>query len=266
MERNMAFKVQVGPPQISIHQGQTILITELDGQINWPSDKGLSDRKAFMPAAGLPWFVAPFGRDALIVSLQNIFIYRHLARGALEFLGCLQATDDDPYRDAEPAKRHDNAIIALGFKRYGFNAEAAQIAHDISKAASHFQLNQLPELYTAFQRDETTFAVQYIGANVPQARAAGSAFMLTQAMLGFMPDASNNKLYVDPSLPSWLPDLTIQDIRLGHHTLTIRFWLAAGETHFEVLNGDPNVVERRQFQSNFAAWTETADALHQNQI
>jgi hypothetical protein len=41
MERNMAFKVQVGPPQISIHQGQTILISELDGQINWPSDKGL---------------------------------------------------------------------------------------------------------------------------------------------------------------------------------------------------------------------------------
>ena len=37
----MAFKVQVGPPQISIHQGQTILISELDGQINWPSDKGL---------------------------------------------------------------------------------------------------------------------------------------------------------------------------------------------------------------------------------
>jgi hypothetical protein len=37
----MAFKVQVGPPQISIHQGQTVLITEQDGQINWPSDKGL---------------------------------------------------------------------------------------------------------------------------------------------------------------------------------------------------------------------------------
>ena len=37
----MAFKVQIGPPQISIHQDQTILISELDGQINWPSDKGL---------------------------------------------------------------------------------------------------------------------------------------------------------------------------------------------------------------------------------
>jgi glycogen debranching enzyme len=356
------------------------------------------DRKAFLPAAGLPWFVAPFGRDSLIASLQNILIYPQFARGALDFLGSLQATEDDPYRDAEPGKifhelrygelahfkliphtpyygtadatplylttlhsawratgdktllerhletaegclswideygdsdgdgfqeyqtrspdgyenmawkdsgdavvypdgslvkgpkalcelqgyvygawvrmaeifdalgkrdrarelrtkaaalferfntafwddelsfyayaldgqknkvltvasnaghclwsgivppdrakkvvdrlmasdmwtgwgirtlaathpafnpynyqtgsvwPHDNAMIAMGFKYYGFGLEAARIAHDISKAASHFLLNQLPELYTAFQRDETNFPVQYIGA------------------------------------------------------------------------------------------------------
>ena len=29
----MAFKVQVGPPQIAIHQGQTVLVTDLDGTI-----------------------------------------------------------------------------------------------------------------------------------------------------------------------------------------------------------------------------------------
>jgi hypothetical protein len=37
----MPFRVQVGPPQIAIHQGQTVLVSEPDGQINWPSDKGL---------------------------------------------------------------------------------------------------------------------------------------------------------------------------------------------------------------------------------
>jgi hypothetical protein len=37
----MPFKVQVGPPQIAIHQGQTVLISELNGQINWPSEKDL---------------------------------------------------------------------------------------------------------------------------------------------------------------------------------------------------------------------------------
>jgi glycogen debranching enzyme len=37
----MAFKIQVGPPQIAIHQGQTVLVTDLDGSITWPSEKGL---------------------------------------------------------------------------------------------------------------------------------------------------------------------------------------------------------------------------------
>jgi glycogen debranching enzyme len=95
----------------------------------------------------------------------------------------------------------------MGFKLYGFGAEVARIAHDTSMAATHFLLNQLPELYTAFARDETTFPVQYIGANVPQAWAAGSAFMLTQALLGFLPDAPRNKLYVDPPCRCGCPTL-----------------------------------------------------------
>ena len=37
----MPFLVQIGPPQISIHQGQTVLISDPDGQINWPSERGL---------------------------------------------------------------------------------------------------------------------------------------------------------------------------------------------------------------------------------
>ena len=37
----MSFKVPVGPSQIAIYQGQTVLVTGLDGQITWPSEKGL---------------------------------------------------------------------------------------------------------------------------------------------------------------------------------------------------------------------------------
>src|SRR6185437_2246368 len=37
----MSFKVQVGPAQIAIRQGQTVLLTEQDRQINWPSKRGL---------------------------------------------------------------------------------------------------------------------------------------------------------------------------------------------------------------------------------
>ena len=146
---------------------------------------------------------------------------------------------------------HDNAIIALGFKRYGFGAEAARIARDISDAASHFLFNQLPELYTTIERDETSFPVQYLGANVPQAWAAGSVFTLMQAMLGFMPDAPRGKLYVDPLLPAWLPDLTVLDLRVGRHRFDIRFWRDGEETQFEVLKGDPKAVERSSFGAQF---------------
>jgi len=437
-----------------------------------------TDHMVFIPAAGLPWFVAPFGRDSLVVSLQNILIYPEFARGALEILGALQAQQDDPYRDAEPGKilhemrygelahfkliphtpyygtadatslylitlhaawratgdqelleqhlqraegclawidkygdrdgdgfqeyqtrssagyenmgwkdsgdsvmypdgsqvkgpkalcelqgyvynawirmadvfdtlgkadratelrakaaalfacfneafwdeefgfyayaldgeknkvltvasnpghclwsgivprerakkvvdrlmapdmstgwgirtlsadnpafnpynyqtgsvwPHDNAIIAMGFKYYGFHAEAARVAYDVSVAASHFLLNQLPELYTAPDRSESNFPVQYLGANVPQAWAAGSVFMLTQALLGFLPDAPRNKLYIDPYLPLWLPDLTMHDLRIGKHKLDIRFWRDGEETAFDVTKGDPSLVER----------------------
>jgi glycogen debranching enzyme len=154
---------------------------------------------------------------------------------------------------------HDNAFIAMGFKLYGFCAEAAQIAHDISKAASYFRLNQLPELYTAFPREETNFPVQYIGANVPQAWAAGSAFMLTQALLGFLPDAPRNKLYIDPSLPKWLPDLAVYDLRIGKHKFDIRFWREGEETAFEVIKGDPKLVERCDLMSRVAQLRTVSD-------
>ncbi|MBV8377073.1 MAG: amylo-alpha-1,6-glucosidase [Verrucomicrobia bacterium] len=139
---------------------------------------------------------------------------------------------------------HDNSIIAMGFKSYGFAAEAAQIVNDICEAASHFLLKQLPELYTAFERNEMNFPVQYIGANVPQAWAAGSAFMLMQALLGFLPDAPHKKLYVDPLLPAWLPDLTVQDLRIGKHKFDIHFRREGERTEFEVLKGDAKMVER----------------------
>jgi hypothetical protein len=138
---------------------------------------------------------------------------------------------------------HDNSLIALGMRRYGFAAEAAAVARDISRAASHFLLNQLPELYGGLQRDATSFPVQYLGANVPQAWAAGAPFMLLQAMLGLQQDAPRGKLYVDPALPDWLPDVTLTDLRLGRRRFDIRFWRDGKHTLFKVLTGKRDAVE-----------------------
>ena len=142
---------------------------------------------------------------------------------------------------------HDNSLIALGFKRYGFATEAGQIARDISRAAGHFLLNQLPELYSGVQRGDSDFPVQYLGANVPQAWAAGSVFALLQALLGISLDAPRGKIFVDPVLPSWLPDITLLDLRLGRRSLDIRFWREGEVTRYEVIRGNADIVEQRPF-------------------
>ena len=139
---------------------------------------------------------------------------------------------------------HDNGIIALGFRRYGFAAEAGQIARDLNEAASHFLLNQMPELYAGLQREPTGFPVQYVGANVPQAWAAGSVFMTLRAMLGLRPDAPHGKLGLAPMLPRWLPDLTLHGLRLGEQSFDIRFTRHEDGTVFEVLHGNAGAVVR----------------------
>ena len=119
---------------------------------------------------------------------------------------------------------HDNGIIALGFKRYGFTAEAARVARDISEAASSFMYYRLPELYAGVERRPGTFPVLYKQANVPQAWAAGSVFHLLQAILGLRGDAPRGRLYVDPELPRWLPEITLHGLAIGEARVDLRFW------------------------------------------
>jgi len=145
---------------------------------------------------------------------------------------------------------HDNSLIALGFKRYGFAADVAAIARGISEAASHFESNQLPELYAGIDRSESPFPVQYLGANVPQAWAAGSAFALLQAILGIEQDAPNERLWIDPALPPWLPDITLINVPLGAERFTLHFTRDGDSTSCDVTDGDPARVRRRKFMSS----------------
>jgi glycogen debranching enzyme len=55
-------------------------------------------------AAGVPWFTTLFGRDALITAFQSLAFRPQLAVETLEVLAAYQATEDDPWRDAEPGK------------------------------------------------------------------------------------------------------------------------------------------------------------------
>jgi len=57
-----------------------------------------------VPYAGIPWYVAPFGRDALVTALQVLPFAPGIARGTLRFLARHQAKADDPFTDQEPGK------------------------------------------------------------------------------------------------------------------------------------------------------------------
>jgi glycogen debranching enzyme len=75
-------------------------------------DRGSRDLRALMnhtphgdiPAAGIPWFVAPFGRDALMAGHQMLMINPDMARSVLEVLAAEQGTEVDTWRDEEPGK------------------------------------------------------------------------------------------------------------------------------------------------------------------
>ena len=75
-----------------------------------------------IPAAGIPWFIAPFGRDSLIVALQTMHVYPERVWATLNVLAANQGTKIDPWREEEPGK-------ILHEMRYGDMARTGQAPH-----------------------------------------------------------------------------------------------------------------------------------------
>ncbi|MDP9327317.1 MAG: amylo-alpha-1,6-glucosidase [Actinomycetota bacterium] len=75
-----------------------------------------------MLAAGIPWYVTLFGRDAMIAAHQLLSVNPILARDTLELLARYQGTREDPWRDEEPGK-------ILHEIRHGELAGAGAIPH-----------------------------------------------------------------------------------------------------------------------------------------
>ena len=116
---------------------------------------------------------------------------------------------------------HDNAIVAAGLRSYGFDSEAARVARAIFEAADRFEARRLPELFSGLARDTGGFPVQYLGANVPQAWAAGSVIHLITTLLGLEADAPNHRLLIRPCLPDWLGQVELRNLRVGSAALDV---------------------------------------------
>jgi hypothetical protein len=59
--------------------------------------------------------------------------------------------------------------------------------------------------------------------------------LIIQAMLGIFPYAPAKLLLLDPHLPEWLPEITLERLRVGEATINLSFTRTAeGETEFEI--------------------------------
>jgi glycogen debranching enzyme len=112
---------------------------------------------------------------------------------------------------------HDNALIALGMKRAGADHAAREVASQVLEAGLRFPASRLPELWCGFARDRRyrSTPAQYPVSCSPQAWAAGSAFMLLQALLGLEADAFERVVRLKPVLPNWLGRVSFRKMRVA---------------------------------------------------
>jgi len=119
----------------------------------------------------------------------------------------------------------ESATFAQGFTRYACWEELDRFAEGIFASTELFIENRLPEAIGGLQRDAAhPHPGIYPEACDPQGWSASMIVMMLQSLLGIFPLAPLGVLLVDPHLPSWLPDVRLEGIRVGDTRLDLDFW------------------------------------------
>jgi glycogen debranching enzyme len=117
---------------------------------------------------------------------------------------------------------HDNALIAMGFARYGLQHQAEKLLNGLFDASLYMDLRRMPELFCGFARRDCEGPTRYPVACAPQAWAAGSPFLLLQACLGLTIDAPRAQIrFFRPYLPESIERLWIENLRAGSATVDL---------------------------------------------
>jgi len=88
-----------------------MLVTQ-DARMRFAYDRAVLDIEAlrlkvgenYLLAAGLPWYMAIFGRDSIISAIQTLLLGPEIATGTLRALASYQSRRSDAFRDEEPGK------------------------------------------------------------------------------------------------------------------------------------------------------------------
>ena len=158
----------------------------------------------------------------------------------------------------------EQGTIAFGLARYGCWDELNRLADGVFASTDLFVENRLPEVIGGVPRDdEHPHPGIYPDSCEPQAWSASAIVMIVQALLGMIAVAPLRLLVVDPHLPSWLPDLTLEGIRVGRATVDLEFRRGRdGRTTYRVLGraGSVRVVRQPPPQSPAATLPGRASA------
>lgn len=117
---------------------------------------------------------------------------------------------------------HDNALIALGFSRYGLTEQAAQVFTALFDAAIRFEFRRLPELFCGFLRRRHTAPTSYPVACAPQAWSSAAPFALLQACLGLEFQTSSSEVrFRRPRMPRFVDEITISGLQFNGAALDV---------------------------------------------
>ena len=180
-------------------------------------------------------------------------------------------TLSDRHRAYNPLSYHcgsvwpvEQATIAFGLRRFGFDARALELAGALFDLAQLYPEHRIPECVGGYARRDHPTPGAYPHANTPQLWNAAAFPLVVHTVLGLQPVAPLHLLVVGPAMPAWLPEIILHDVRLADATATIRFWRDAdGHSHAEVLDkrGTFRLLEQPPIESLSAGLADRLRSL-----
>jgi glycogen debranching enzyme len=140
---------------------------------------------------------------------------------------------------------HDNAMIALGFARYGLTEHTLMLLSGMFDAAAYMDLRRLPELFCGFRRVPGKGPTFYPVACSPQAWASAAPLAMLQACLGLTFDPALEEVrFRHPRLPDFLDMITVRKLRVGNSCFDIMLRRHGSNVSVDVLDrvGDGQVA------------------------
>jgi glycogen debranching enzyme len=131
---------------------------------------------------------------------------------------------------------HDNALIGMGFARYGLREPLQRVMTALFDASLFLADRRLPELFCGFERRPGSSPTGYPVACLPQAWSSATVFGLLGALLGisFEPAAQQVR-FTRPALPSWMDECRISALRVGQAELDLQLIRHGSDVALHVL-------------------------------